>query len=56
MVFGFRPASIYAPNIDWDSARKSGYAVVEPFPDQKNHGISLADPRYGTETVGSAQA
>jgi hypothetical protein len=45
------PSEIYGVTIDWDWARKSGYAVVDPFPDQKNHGISLADPRYRSETI-----
>ena len=45
------PSEIYATNIDWDWARKSGYVVVDPFPNQRNHGVSLADPRYRSQTI-----
>lgn len=45
------PSEIYTVAMDWDWARKSGYAVVDPFPNQANHGLSLADPRYRSQTI-----
>lgn len=45
------PSEIYSPIVNWDWARKAGYAMIEPFPNQRNHGISLADPRYRSQTV-----
>ena len=45
------PSEIYGNNCDWDWARKAGYAVVDPFPQQGNHGISLADPKYRERAV-----
>ena len=46
------PSDVYNPVIDYEWAKKNGYAVVEAKPgeDRKYSGVSLADPGYRSAT------